>query len=304
MKEFLKKLPTPICGVMLGVLGLGNLIKDYSLEAHYLCGLIGVIILVLLILKILYHPSIIKEELKNPIIASVSGTFIMSLIILSGYFAPFTSAALYLWFLSILLFILLIIYFTKEFILKLNLDKVFASYYIVYIGIVIASVIAPLFNQHIIGQFIVYFGIFGFIFLLPLTMYRYWKLGNPDPFKPLICINAAPFSLILLGYLKSFSSISFKFVVFMFIFAVIFYIFSVIKFIEYRRLSFYPSYSAFGFPFVVAALCAKETNSYLIGMGFNIGVLNLLVIMEVLIAIFLVIYVLFSYIRFLTSNEI
>ena len=241
MKEFLKKVPTPICGAMLGVLGLGNLIADYSTSMHDLCCIIGLVLLAIILLKLFFHPKVIINELKTPTIASVSGTFAMSLIILSSYIAPSSrSIGCCLWIFSVLLFIALIIYFTKEFIIKLN------------------SVTAPLFNQNIIGKIIVCFGALSFAFLLPLTMYRYLKLDTPDGFKPFICINAAPFSLILIGYLNSFPQVSLEFVAFMFVAATIFWLFSIAKVIEYRKLPFYPSYSAFGFPFVVAALCTKH----------------------------------------------
>ena len=83
MKEFLKKVPTPICGAMLGVLGLGNLIADYSTSMHDLCCIIGLVLLAIILLKLFFHPKVIINELKTPTIASVSGTFAMSLIILS-----------------------------------------------------------------------------------------------------------------------------------------------------------------------------------------------------------------------------
>ena len=244
------------------------------------------------------------NELKTPTIASVSGTFIMSLIILSSYIAPSSyKIGSCLWFFSVLLFIILIIYFTKEFMLKFNLENVYACYYIVYIGIVIASVTAPLFNQNLIGEIIVCFGALSFAFLLPLTMYRYLKLETPDGFKPFICINAAPFSLILLGYLNSFPHFSFEFVALMFIAATVFWIFSIAKVIEYRSLPFYPSYSAFGFPFVVAALCAKATTKYFASLGINMSLLNILMWIEIAAATILVAYVLYSYIKFLIRPQ-
>lgn len=304
MKEFLKKVPTPICGAMLGVLGLGNLIADYSTSMHDLCCIIGLVLLAIILLKLFFHPKVIINELKTPTIASVSGTFAMSLIILSSYIAPSSrSIGCCLWIFSVLLFIALIIYFTKEFIIKLNLENVYACYYIVYIGIVIASVTAPLFNQNIIGEIIVCFGALSFAFLLPLTMYRYLKLDTPDGFKPFICINAAPFSLILIGYLNSFPQVSLEFVAFMFVAATIFWLFSIAKVIEYRKLQFYPSYSAFGFPFVVAALCTKATTKYFASTGVSLPVLNVLMWIEIAVATILVAYVLYSYIKFLIMPQ-
>ena len=94
----------------------------------------------------------IKEDMQNPIMASVSGTFPMALMLLSTYVKPFIGpAAMYIRFFAIGLHIVLIVYFTVKFILKLQLPKVFASYYIVYVGIAVAAVTAPAFEQTGIG---------------------------------------------------------------------------------------------------------------------------------------------------------
>lgn len=309
--NILEKLPIPISGAMLGVFAIGNLISDYSISGKYVCGLIGFIILILLIAKTVKYTENVVKDLKNPVIASVSATFLMSLIILSSYIAPFSiKIAERLWILSVLLFIGLIAIFTYQFIIrKFDLKNVYASYYIVYIGIVIASVTAPLYNHTNDGKIIFCFGLASFIFLLIITMYRYLKLKTPDQFKPLICINAAPFALLLLGYLNSFTNISHTFVVFMFIMSIIFYIFGIYKFIEYRNLPFYPSYSAFAFPFVVAAMSTKTTVAY---FGINhlnyinyltyLNYLNYLTYAQTLIAIILVGYVIVKYVIFLSKN--
>lgn len=301
MNNLIKELPIPISGLMLGILALGNLIQDYSFYGKYICGIIGLIILILLLSKLIKFPEETIKSLKNPVIASVSATSLMSLIIISSYIAPFNiKIAARLWIFSVLLFVGLIIYFTIEFFIKrFSLENVYASYYIIYIGIVIASTTAPLYNQIQFGQIIFYFGLLSFIFLLILTLYRYLKLETPDMFKPLICINAAPFSLLLLGYLKSFSNISNYFIIFLYIMAIIFYIFSIIKIIEYRNLNFYPSYSAFAFPFVVAAIATKEMLKY-----SKFFYLNYLSYIQTLIAIILVSYVLVKYIIFLNKKTI
>ena len=58
--------------------------------------------------------------------ASVSGTFPMALMLLNVYVKPFIGkAAYFIWLLAICLHIILIIYFTVKFLLKLQMPKVF-----------------------------------------------------------------------------------------------------------------------------------------------------------------------------------
>ena len=199
MKDVIKKVPIPLCGVMLGAAALGNLLQSYSEGIRYVCGIFAAFLLILVLLKLIMFPGAVKEDMGNPIMASVSGTFPMALMILSTYVKPFIGkAAYYIWLLAIILHIILIIYFTVKFVLKLQMPKVFASYYIVYVGIAVAAVTAPAYEQLGIGTAAFWFGFVTLIVLLVLVTYRYVKFKEvPDPAKPLICIYAAPTSLCI-----------------------------------------------------------------------------------------------------------
>ena len=41
MKDVIKKIPIPICGVMLGAAALGNLLQSYSEGIRYVCGAVS-----------------------------------------------------------------------------------------------------------------------------------------------------------------------------------------------------------------------------------------------------------------------
>lgn len=111
MKDVIKKVPIPLCGVMLGAAALGNLLQSYSEGIRYVCGIFAAFLLILVLLKLIMFPGAVKEDMGNPIMASVSGTFPMALMILSTYVKPFIGkAAYYIWLLAIILHIILIIY--------------------------------------------------------------------------------------------------------------------------------------------------------------------------------------------------
>ena len=46
MKEMIKKVPVPLCGVMLGTAALGNLLQSYSEGIRQVCGLFAALLLV------------------------------------------------------------------------------------------------------------------------------------------------------------------------------------------------------------------------------------------------------------------
>ena len=95
MKDVIKKVPIPLCGVMLGAAALGNLLQSYSEGIRYVCGIFAAFLLILVLLKLIMFPGAVKEDMGNPIMASVSGTFPMALMILSTYVKPFIGKAAY-----------------------------------------------------------------------------------------------------------------------------------------------------------------------------------------------------------------
>ena len=283
----IEKIPIPICGLILAFLSLGNLLNDTHPLLKVACGIIGIVLLILILSKLVLYPKKIKEDFKNPIIASNSGTFSMSLMILSTYISPFMPSIAYgIWILGVALHILLIVYFTHHFIIRnFNISTVYPSYWIVFVGITMGAITAHAHNLDEIGFIFFLVGFIGMIFTFPLVIYRY--------------INyKAVLSILIVGYLNSYNDISIEFLMIMYIFACIFYIFALTKLIEYRNLEFYPSFAAFTFPFVISGLATKGVISKI---GSNI-ILNSVLSIETVIATAIVLYVLIRYMKFLSRN--
>ena len=303
--NIIKKVPVPLCGVMLGFAALGNLLQSYGEGIRLVCGIVAAFLLILVLLKLIMFPKMIKEDMQNPIMASVSGTFPMALMLLSTYVKPFIGpAAMYIWFFAIGLHIVLIVYFTVKFILKLQLPRGFASYYIVYVGIAVAAVTAPAFEQTGIGAAAFWFGFVTLIILLVLVTVRYVKCPQiPEPAQPLLCIYAAPTSLCIAGYVQSVTPKSRGFLLAMLAVATVLYIFSIVKAIGYLKLKFYPSYAAFTFPFVISAIATKQTMACLANMGQPMPVLKYVVLIETVIAVVFVVYTFIRFMGFLFINQ-
>lgn len=301
MKDVIKKVPVPLCGVMLGTAALGNLLQSYSEGVRYVCGVVAGLLLVLVLLKWILFPKMVKEDLGNPIMASVAGTFPMALMLLSVYVKPFIGqAAFYIWILAILLHVALIIYFTVKFVVKLQMPKVFASYYIVYVGIAVASITAPAYEQLKIGAAAFWFGFVCLLALLVLVTIRYVKYPNvPDPAKPLICIYAAPMSLCIAGYVQSVTPKSAGFLLGMFVVACVLYVFALVKAIGFLKMPFFPSYASFTFPFVISAIASKQTMACLANLGQPMPALQYVVLVATIIAVVFVAYVLVRFLKFI-----
>ena len=301
--NIIEKIPIPISGLILSLFSLGNLLQDIHPYLRYLFGVIGAIFLILMILKVIFYPENVKNDFKNPVIVSSSGTFSMSLMILSTYFISFMPTFAYaIWILGIGLHIMLMIYFTYRFIIHdFDINTVYPTYWIVIVGITMGALTA---NVHGITEIDFIFFLIGFVSMLittPLIFYRYIRHPQvPDMNKPLICIFTALFSILIVGYLNSADIISNTFLLILYSIACVFYIFALLKFISYRNLDFYPSFSAFTFPFVISALATKGIVTKI--SNSNI-ILNSVLTIETLIAVFLVVYVLVRYIKFFKNSK-
>ena len=117
--NFIKKIPIPICGVILGLYGLGNLLQSYSEGIRMACGAVATILAVLFLISVATDVNKFRENMKNPIMASVFCTFPMALMLFSTYYKPwFGPVSRFIWYIAFALHVVLITYFTMNFIVK------------------------------------------------------------------------------------------------------------------------------------------------------------------------------------------
>ena len=298
----IEKIPIPICGLILALLSLGNLLNDIHPYLKIVCSSIGILFMILIILKLVMYPQKIRADFKNPIITTNSGTFSMSLMLLSTLLSPFIPIISYgVWILGVALHILLMIYFTYHFIIhNFDISDVYPSYWIVFVGITMGAITAHAHGLDEIGFIFFLIGFAAMTITTPLIVYRYLRYRDiPDANKPLVCIFTALLSILIVGYVNSYNDISNEFLMTMYVFACILYLFALAKLIEYIKLDFYPSFAAFTFPFVISALATKEVISKIEPNG----ILNNILTIETAIATIAVLYVTIRYIKYLSRNQ-
>lgn len=301
MDQLVKKVPIPMAGLMLALAAAGNLVQSYGEIYRNIFGIAAAILLVLLLAKIIKYPSEVKEELKNPVVASVFPTLTMGMMLLATYLKPFApNVAFAMWIVSIVGHIGLMVKFAIDFIAKLDIKKVFPSWFIVYVGIVVGSVTAPAFAMQSLGRIFFWVGIISYFLLLPIVIKKV-RLGViPEPALPTLAIFAAPVALCLAGYMNSFETKNMVIVWGLVILSQLSYIFVLSQLPNLLKLKFYPSFSGFTFPLVISAISIKLTNGFLAKSGQPIPVLKYIVKFEEIVAILIVLYVLLKYIQFLT----
>ncbi|MCC5911926.1 MAG: TDT family transporter [Clostridiaceae bacterium] len=305
MNQVIKKTPVPMAGLMLGLAATGNLVLSYGSMYRNIFGALSSILLILLVIKIFKYPKGVIESFDNPVVASVAPTFSMGIMLLSTYIRPYLATLAYgTWIVGLLLHVVLIIYFTKKHLLTFKIKKVFPSYFVVYVGIVVASVTAPAYNLINLGQYIFWFGFIAYLALLPIVLYRVVKVKEiPEPAMPTMIILAAPASLCLAGYMNSFPEKNMAMVGFLLALSLAMLLVALLQMPKLLRLKFYPSYSAFTFPIVISAIAAKLTNGFFMKANIQMPILNYIVKLQEFMAVFIVIYVLIRYTEFLLRKD-
>ncbi len=300
MKQLVKKVPIPIAGLMLALAAAGNLVQSYGEIYRNVFGFASAIILVLLLAKMIIYSSIVKEELKNPVVASVFPTLTMGAMLLATYIKPLSpSFAFAMWTVSLVGHVVLMIKFTVDYILKLDIKKVFPSWFIVYVGIVVGSVTAPAFEMQRLGRIFFWIGIISYFLLLPIIIKKVRLKTIPEPALPTLAIFAAPVALCLAGYMNSFEAKNMVIVFGLVVLSQLSYVFALLQLPKILNSKFYPSFSGLTFPLVISAISIKLTNGFLAKTGQPVSVLKYIVRFEEVIAILIVIYVLLKYVQFL-----
>lgn len=301
MRDIIKKVPIPTAGVALGLAALGNLLQPYAEVAHIVCGALSLFLVAMIVAKVVLFPSMIRDDLQNSIFASVSATFFMTLMQLAGYLAPVAIVPAFgLWCAAIAGHFILMGWFTAHFIRRFKLAEVFPTYFICYVGIIVAAVTSPVFGMEAFGRGIFWFGLACFAVLLATVVARYLKHEIPEPARPLFCIFAAPMGLSLVGYLAVTPNPDPLFVGVLMGLGQVMLVGVATQLPKFIALKFYPSYAAMTFPFVISAMALGKGMQALYAAGVTIPALPMveaLIALETVFAAVMVTYVFVHYMR-------
>lgn len=302
--NYLDKTPFAFSGVILGLAALGNLLLSYGTVWRLICGAIALILFIPYTIKLLLDFSGYKEEMKKSLPASVAPTYPMAMMLLATYLTPLLRIPLgiseIIWWIGLIINIAIVIYFIYKFVFKRDINLVYPSWGVVFVGFVVASVTAPVFDQIVLGQALFWIGLIGGIFSMPLMLYRTYIIKNfKTPELPAITILGAPFSLLVAGYVNSFPEPNMTFLAVLLVVAQVLYLTTVVQVGGFLRNGFFPTYAALTFPLVISALSLKLAVPVL---GWENGFTALLINVETILAVVIVFYVLFTYLRVIFSK--
>ena len=302
--KFIKTIPMATCGLSLALAALGNLLLPLSNGAaiRYICGILSFAVLIIFAMKVFLDRPHAREELKTPVPLSILPTATMAAMLLTTYIRPYIpEIALVIWYAAIVVHVGIILVFIKRFVLNFKLGTVFPSWFIVGIGIVAASVTAPVMGAVFIGQIAFYIGLALYFVILPLVVLRMNKIKTfPEPLRKTVAIFAAPMSLLVVGYFSSFvhqGQDNPALVYAMLTIAAVSYIYVTCMMFSLLKIDFYPTYAAFTFPYVISA-AAFRLGADLLADRYGLDFLIPIADVTMWVAIAVVVFVLTHYIRY------
>lgn len=308
MEKILKKYPFPISGLILGMFALGNLLQSYGEGIRATIGIVAWVMLILLVVKMVIAKDEFVEAMKNPVIAGTMATFPMALMVGSVYIANYLKnpgIGKIVWFIGLILQILIILYFIKAFVVNFKIQTVFPTWFVVFVGIAVATLTAGAYKQVAIGKISFWFALISYLVLLPIVAYRVVKVKNiPEPALPTLVIFAAPGSLLLAAYMAPiFKEKNIILVYFLLVLSLIIYVYGVTQMLKMVKMNFFPSFSAFTFPIVISGMAIKLFTKYAAGIGIKSPILLTLVKVEEIIAVLAIIFVFAKYMEFIFGNK-
>ncbi|GJF48129.1 TDT family transporter [Staphylococcus argenteus] len=302
----LQKAPLVTSGLVLGLLGLGNLLKDISLAINALCGIFAFLIWLHLLCTMFKNYNTVKEQLNNPLISSVFTTFFMSGFLGTTYLKTFfsnitiiNSLITPLWILCLVGIMTHMIIFSFKYLKGFSFENVYPSWTVLFIGIAVAGLTAPVSGYYLIGKLSVIYGFVATCIVLPIVFKRIKIYPLQASIKPNISTICAPFSLVAASYVIAFPKTNAFIVIAFLILAQTFYFYIIIQLPKLLKEPFSPVFSAFTFPLVISATALKNSLPVLMFPIIWKGLL----FFEILLATIIVFRVLLGYIHYFFKSE-
>lgn len=269
-KDIYKNVPIAASGVSLALMsittawvGLGS-----TFFRHF--GVVfSVISIGLLLTKSILHPKDVLAEIQHPFIGSFYPTIAMTLMVISTYVVQYSKPlAQSLWLFAICLHIVLdIIFFSARF-KDFKFEDIVPSWYVLTVGLGVGAVTGYPIGFISIAKFTFYYAFIWYLLLLPIMLYRVFKVKNiPKTKETSLMIIGAPANICLAGYLGVFDVKSPTLINFILILAVLNMAYDYYILPRLLRFKFSPALAPLTFPLCIGAVAMQRYYNYLLDIN-------------------------------------
>ena len=285
---------------MLGACTLSNIYNGLGFSfIRHLTTFFAILVVLSYIIKIIVHPSVIKEEYKNPVTCSLyPGICMVSMVIGAYFYDYFNTFGRIIWVIAIIFHTIHSFIFTYlHFIKSRDINTFLPTWFVTYNGIMVSSVVGANMNANKFLIFIVYYGIFIYFLILPFMLWRLVKFEIKDTMQHGTAILLGPCSLCIVSYINIIKSPNTVLVWVLYICVLI----MLPKFFSY---AFTPAFAGLTFPMAIGTVATQKMIFYLNNTGYeNIAnIFKQLEGIQIYITTAIIGFVLFNFIRFLRVN--
>lgn len=272
MFQKLKNMPIGAVATSLGAATVSQvyyLTGGFSWLRHFFMCFAGFMASLAMLRVLLFFPQV-KEEYKNPILASLYATITMCLMLFASYLQPyFPLFSMLLFFFAVSIHMMLIVIFIfYHFIRNFNMDKFLPSAYVTPLGLLVSTVVGYSFFPDFLVRIIFIYGIIMYFFMLMLLIYRLATRPVPVSLIHTKTILLAPCSLCVLTYLnfisidnlKNIVNSEFVLILYGFVFLSLVYILT--HLFDFFSTAFTPGFAGLTFPMAIGTLASRNVALY------------------------------------------
>ncbi|MGL4676808.1 MAG: TDT family transporter [Brevinema sp.] len=260
-------MPIALASVALGTAGITGAWE--SIVNNSYIGIFGAsiasILIVILLIKYIIHPSLLFKEISCPTLGSVIPTLDMAVMLIASVvvqFIPLLGKSL--WIGAVILHTVFFIKFLQYRIKEFDLNHMLPSWFVPPVGIVVACVSGSKMGFPYLTTGLFYFGFFSYMLLLPCMFYRMFFGDHIENSRlPTFGVMGAPANLCLAGYLTAFPEPNYYFALSLAYLGIFTTFLVYISMLKVFRIKFFPLYAAYTFPLGIGATAMIKYSSYL-----------------------------------------
>ncbi|WP_283171035.1 hypothetical protein [Curtanaerobium respiraculi] len=262
LAQMLERAPYTCGGIALAWAAFGNFLPRPEFDVlRWCCGCIAVAFLALVFAKMAAFPHSLASAKGNPVLWAGFATIYMALMVCSTYLVDIQpQIALAVWTAALGAHFCHMADYSITHLPRMTMENLHATILIVYVGIAIAAVTAPLHHQERIGLLVLALAGIGLCIFVPLLVWRYLRRRRvPDRLAPAFCVLAAPFSLVTAGYICCMDAPDELFIGILGVICTVFYVvvLSRVPGIIARSREFSPTLACLSFPFTISARASR-----------------------------------------------
>lgn len=273
MKERLKNMPVPVVATMLGAATLSNIYQGLGYGwVRHLTMWAATAVLLFYIGKIILYPSIVREEYKNTVPASLYAGLTMVTMILCSYYKEWIPgparvvlvAAVCIHAVHILVFLFRNVFH------GVNLDTFVPSWFVTFNGIMVSTVVGFAMLPPFMAKAVLFWGLGIYTVTIPFMV---WRLVTREVKPGMLHTQAivlAPCSLCIASYLNLAAEPSMAVVGILYFCVLASLIFIVLKLPVFFSVPFAPGFAGLTFPMAIGIVASNKAAAYFTGAGQEI----------------------------------